>query len=163
MTAAADVRRARRGTAVVFAVHGAVTGSFAARVPWVASHVGVDVGHLGLALLMREIGALFAMPFSGRLAHRFTFRPLVAVTIAAWRAALVLPALPTSLALLCLALLVFGATAGIADMAMNAQGVLVEKELGRSVMSSFHGCWSACSSRSSRSCSPPSARVPRAC
>ncbi|HVW89436.1 MAG TPA: MFS transporter [Gaiellaceae bacterium] len=143
MTAAADVRRARRATAAVFAVHGAVTGSFAARVPWIASHVGVDVGHLGLALLMPGIGALFAMPFSGRLAHRFAFRPLVTVTIAAWCAALVLPALPTSLALLCVALLVFGATAGIADMAMNAQGVLVEKELGRSVMSSFHGCWSA--------------------
>jgi predicted MFS family arabinose efflux permease len=143
VTAAADVRRARRATAAVFAVHGAVTGSFAARVPWVASHVGVDVGHLGLALLMPGIGALVAMPFSGRLAHRFAFRPLVAVTIAAWCAALVLPALPTSLALLCLVLLVFGAAAGIADMAMNAQGVLVEKELGRSVMSSFHGCWSA--------------------
>jgi predicted MFS family arabinose efflux permease len=143
VTAAADVRRARRATAAVFAVHGAVTGSFAARVPWIASHVGVDVGHLGLALLMPGIGALFAMPFSGRLAHRFAFRPLVTVTIAAWCAALVLPALPTSLALLCVALLVFGATAGIADMAMNAQGVLVEKELGRSVMSSFHGCWSA--------------------
>jgi predicted MFS family arabinose efflux permease len=143
VTASADVRRARRATAVVFAVHGAVTGSFAARVPWVASHVGVDVGHLGLALLMPGIGALVAMPFSGRLAHRFAFRPLVAVAISAWCAALVLPALPTSLALLCAVLLVFGATAGIADMAMNAQGVLVEKELGRSVMSSFHGCWSA--------------------
>lgn len=86
---------------------------------------------------------MVAMPFSGRLAHRFAFRPLVAVTIAAWCASLVLPALPTSFALLCAVLLVFGAAAGIADMAMNAQGVLVEKEIGRSVMSSFHGFWSA--------------------
>lgn len=142
MTAAADVRRARRATAAVFAVHGTVTGSFAARVPWIASHVGVDVGHLGLALLMPGVGALVAMPFSGRLAHRFAFRPLVAVTIAAWCGALVLPALPTSLAALCAALLVCGAAAGIGDMAMNAEGVLVERELGTSVMSSFHGFWS---------------------
>jgi len=141
--AAGDLARARRATAAVFAVHGAVTGSFAARVPWIAAHVGVDVGHLGVALLMPGIGAMIAMPFSGRLAHRYAFRPLVAATIAALSATLVLPSLPTSLAVLCVVLLVLGAAAGIADMAMNAQGVLVEKEMGRSVMSSFHGFWSA--------------------
>jgi len=127
----------------VFAVHGAATGSFAARVPWIAAHVGVDVGHLGVALLMPGFGAMVAMPFSGRLAHRYALRPLVAATIPAWGTSLVLPSLPTSLALLCVALLVCGAAAGIADMAMNAHGVLVEKEMGRSVMSSFHGFWSA--------------------
>ena len=118
-----QLRNARRATAVVFAAHGCVTGSFAARVPWIAQHVGVDVGHLGLALLMPGIGAVVAMPFSGRLAHRFAFRPLVAATVPAWCAALVLPALPTSLALLCVVMLAFGATAGLADMAMNAEAV----------------------------------------
>jgi len=137
-----DVRRARHASAAVFAVHGSVTGSFAARVPWIASHVGVDVGHLGVALLMPGIGAMCAMPFSGRLAHRYAFRPLIAVTIAAWCASLVLPPLPTSLLVLCVVLLAFGAAAGLADMVMNAQGVLVEKAYGRSVMSSLHGFWS---------------------
>ena len=140
---ARDVVRARRSTAVVFAVHGCVTGSFAARVPWIAAHVRVDVGHLGVALLMPGIGAMVAMPFSGRLAHRYAFRTLVPVTITAWCASLVLPSLPTSLAVLCITLLVCGATAGVGDMAMNAHGVLVEEEIGRSVMSSFHGFWSA--------------------
>lgn len=138
-----ELSRARRATAAVFAVHGCVTGSFAARLPWIAAHVGVDVGHLGIALLMPGVGAMVAMPFCGRLAHRYAFRPLVAATIATWCATLVLPSLPTSLALLCVLLLVFGAAAGIADMAMNAHGVLVEKEIGRSVMSGLHGCWSA--------------------
>jgi MFS family permease len=140
---ASDVRRARWATAAVFAVHGSVTGSFAARVPWIAGHVGIDVGHLGVALLMPGIGAMIAMPFSGRLAHRYAFRPLVAVTIAALCGTLVLPALPTSLVALCGALLVCGAAAGLSDMAMNAQGVLVEERLGFSVMSGFHGFWSA--------------------
>ena len=91
---------------------------------------------------MPGLGALLAMPFSGRLAHRHAFRPLVTTTIVAFCGSLALIALPTSLALLCVALLVFGATAGLADMAMNTQGVLVEKVLGRSVMSSLHGFWS---------------------
>jgi MFS family permease len=137
-----DARRARRATAAVFAVHGCVTGSFAARVPWIAAHVGVDVGQLALALLMPGIGAMLAMPFSGRLAHRYAFRPLIAVTIAAWCVSLILPALPSSLVVLCVVLLAFGAAAGLADMAMNAQGVLVEKAYGRSIMSSLHGFWS---------------------
>jgi MFS family permease len=136
------VRNARRATAAVFAVHGCVTGSFAARIPWIAAHVGVGVGRLGLALFALAIGALLAMPFSGRLAHRYDLRPLVTVTIVAWSAGLVLPALPASFAALCLLLLAFGAAAGLADMAMNAEGVLVEKLFGRSVMSSFHGFWS---------------------
>ena len=119
-----------------------MTGSFAARIPWIASHVGVGLGGLAVALLMPGIGALLAMPFSGRLAHRYALRPLVTVTIVAWCGSLVLPALPTSLVLLCAVLLVFGAAAGLADMAMNAEGVLVEGAFGRSVMSSFHGFWS---------------------
>lgn len=139
---APDVRRARGATAVVFAVHGCVFGSFAARVPWLAAHVGANVGGLGVALLMPGIGALLAMPFSGRLAHHYAFRPLVTATIAAFCASLVVLAFPTSLALLSLALVVFGATAGLADMAMNAEGVIVEKAYGRSIMSSFHGFWS---------------------
>jgi MFS family permease len=91
---------------------------------------------------MPAIGALLAMPFSGRLAYRYALRPLVAVSIVAWSGALVLPALPTSLGLLCAVFLVCGAAAGIGDMAMNAEGVLVEKLYGRSVMSSLHGFWS---------------------
>jgi MFS family permease len=126
----------------VFAAHGCVVGSFAARVPWIASHVGVDVGQLGLALLMPGLGAMVAMPFSGRLAHRHSLRRFVAVTMVAFCASLVLPALPTTLPVLCLVLFVCGASAGLADMAMNAEGVLVEKALGRSVMSSLHGFWS---------------------
>jgi len=139
---APEVRQARRATAVVFAVHGSVTGSFAARIPWMASHAGLGVGRLALALLMPGLGAMVAMPFSGRLAHRYALRPLVTATIVVWSASLVLPALPTSFGLLCIALLVFGAAAGLADMAMNAEGVLVEAAFGRSVMSSFHGFWS---------------------
>ena len=73
---APDIRRARRGTSAVFAVHGCVTGSFAARIPWIASHVGVGVGHLGIALLMPGIGALLAMPFSGRLAPPLRAAPV---------------------------------------------------------------------------------------
>lgn len=137
-----ETRRARIATSVVFAVHGTVVGSFAARIPWIAGHVGLDVGKLGVALVMPGVGAMVAMPFSGRLAHRHGLRALVAVTIACYAFTLVLPALATSLALLCVALAVAGAGAGLADMAMNAEGSIVESRYGTSIMSSLHGFWS---------------------
>lgn len=136
------LRRARVATSAVFAAHGAVTGTFAARVPWIVDHVGVGPGGLGIALLMPGVGALVAMPLSGRLVHRFDLRSLVRVLMLCWVGALLLPALPASLWLLCLTLIVYGAAAGLADVAMNAHAVLVEERYGRSVMSSFHGWWS---------------------
>jgi MFS family permease len=145
MTFTGDVRslrRARVATSAIFAAHGAVTGTFAARVPWVADHVGVGAGGLGIALLMPGLGAMLAMPLSGRLVHRFDLRVLVRVLMLFWCSALVLPSLPGRLVLLCAALVVYGATAGLADVAMNAHAVLVEERYGRSVMSAFHGWWS---------------------
>jgi predicted MFS family arabinose efflux permease len=137
-----ELRAARVATSVIFAVHGAVTGTFAARLPWLADHVGVSAGGLGVALLMPGLGALAAMPLSGRLTHRYDLRSLTRVLILLWCAALILPALPTSLPVLCAALAVYGAVAGVADVAMNAQAVVIEQGYGRSVMSAFHGCWS---------------------
>ncbi len=145
MTTGTDVRAlrpARISTALFFVVHGGVTGTFGARLPWIADHVGVGVGGLGIALLMPGIGALVAMPLSARLTHRFDLRALARILILFWVAALILPSLPTSLPLLCLTLIVYGAAAGLADVAMNAEAVLVEERYGRSVMSSFHGWWS---------------------
>jgi predicted MFS family arabinose efflux permease len=119
-----------------------VTGSFAARIPWVASHVGVGVGGLAIALLMPGIGAMLAMPLSGRLVHRFDLRSLTRVLIVLWCAALLLPALPTSWVVLCGVLVFYGAAAGLSDVAMNAHAVVVEERYARSVMSGMHGWWS---------------------
>lgn len=137
------VRRARVAVAVVFAVHGAVTGSFATRIPWVQERLGLSSGQLGLALMMPAIGASLAMPLAGRIVYRYGARAAVRGLLALWCAALALPAAAPGLPWLCLALLVFGATAGMADVAMNAQGVEVEQRFGRSIMSGLHGMWSA--------------------
>ncbi|WP_200300551.1 MFS transporter [Streptomyces adelaidensis] len=137
-----EVRRARYAVAAVFAVHGAVTGSFATRVPWIQDHAGVSAGQLGLALAFPAIGASLAMPLAGRISHRFGARTALRGLISLWTIALILPALAPSLWTLCLALFVYGASAGMADVAMNALGVEIENRLGKSIMSGLHGMWS---------------------
>ncbi|WP_344394991.1 MFS transporter [Actinomadura alba] len=136
------VRRARIAVAVVFAVHGAVSGSFATRIPWIQDRLGMSEGALGLALLAPAVGSLVAMPMAGRLIHRFGGRSATRWLLAAWCAALALPALAPGLPLLWPTLAVFGAVAGMSDVAMNAQGVLIQRHLGRSIMSGLHGMWS---------------------
>lgn len=138
-----DVRRARYAVAAVFAAHGAVTGSFATRVPWIQDHAGVGAGQLGLALAFPALGASLAMSLAGRISHTFGARNALRGLIALWTLSLTLPSLAPNLATLCLALFVYGASAGMADVAMNALGVEVENRLGRSIMSGLHGMWSA--------------------
>ncbi|MFD3734360.1 MFS transporter [Streptomyces sp. NPDC058632] len=138
-----EVRRARYAVGAVFAVHGAVTGSFATRVPWIQDHAGVGAGQLGLALAFPALGASVAMPLAGRISHRFGARAALRGLIALWTLALVLPSVAPNLLTLCLALFVYGATAGMSDVAMNALGVEVENRLDRSIMSGLHGMWSA--------------------
>ncbi|MEV0640567.1 MFS transporter [Streptomyces sp. NPDC050619] len=138
-----EVRQARYAVAAVFAVHGAVTGSFATRVPWIQDHASVSAGQLGLALAFPALGASVAMPLAGRISHRFGARNALRGLIALWTLSLILPSLAPNLLTLCLALFVYGATAGMADVAMNALGVEIENRLGRSIMSGLHGMWSA--------------------
>jgi MFS family permease len=134
--------RARYCVSVIFAVHGAVTGSFATRIPWIADHLHTGVGGLGIALTAPAIGAVGAMPLAARLAHRYPSRTIVRVLLGLWCAALALPALAPNLPTLAVVLLFYGAAAGTADVAMNAQGVVVEERYGRSIMSGLHGMWS---------------------
>ncbi|WP_189306307.1 MFS transporter [Streptomyces cinerochromogenes] len=137
------VRRARYAVAAVFAVHGAVTGSFATRVPWIQDHASLGAGQLGFALAFTAFGASCAMPLAGRISHRFGSRTALRGLLALWTLSLVLPSVAPNLVTLCLAMFVYGASAGMADVAMNALGVEVERLLGKSIMSGLHGMWSA--------------------
>jgi MFS family permease len=137
------VRRARIAVSLVFAIHGAVTGTFAARVPWIAEHLHTNPGGLGLALLFVSIGSLTAMPFAGRLVHAVRARVALPALMVLGCLAVIPPAFAPNLASLCAALFVAGATAGASDVAMNAQGVAVEQARGKSIMSGLHGMWSA--------------------
>ncbi|MDA5280641.1 MFS transporter [Streptomyces sp. NPDC054904] len=138
----ARLRHARFAIAAVFCTHGAVTGSFATRIPWIQDHARLDSGTLGLALAFPALGAALAMPLAGRINHRFGARTALRGLLCLWTLSLILPALAPNLVALCAALFVYGATAGMSDVAMNALGVETENRIGRSIMSSLHGMWS---------------------
>ncbi|MGW1199844.1 MFS transporter [Streptomyces sp. NPDC002536] len=133
---------ARRALAAVFALHGALSGSLATRLPWIQEHLGLGPGRLGLALVFPALGAACAMPLAARVSHRFGSRAALRGLLVLLCAAFALPALSPGPAVLCAALAGYGAAAGMVDVVMNALGVEVEDRLGRSIMSGLHGMWS---------------------
>jgi hypothetical protein len=134
--------RERRSVAAVFATHGAASGTFASRLPWISDHLHLSAGKLGIALLMTSIGAITTMPFAGRAVARFGTGATAWALICAMLAVVVATSWMPNLIALAACTALSGAVAGTSDMAMNAQGILVEKRLGRSIMSGLHGSWS---------------------
>lgn len=133
---------ARLTVGLVFASNGAVFGSWTPRIPEVKAELGLSSGVLGLVLLAPGLASLLSMPLAGAAAGRFGSAP---VTRAAATVFLLLPALiglASSASTLAAALFVWGAAMGALDVAMNAQGVTVERYHGRSVLSGFHAMFS---------------------
>ncbi|TNM27454.1 MFS transporter [Streptomyces sedi] len=139
---ATRVRRARVAVGVVFLLHGAAAGGFVTRIPWLQDRLDLSTATLGLALAFPALGASVAMPLASRVIHRHGARAAVRGLLALWVLASMLPVMAPNLPALCALLFLFGATSGMADVAMNAQGVEVEERYGRSIMSGLHGLWS---------------------
>ena len=132
----------RLATFLVFAVNGAMIGTWVAHIPWLQDHLGISKATLGLCLLCMAAGAVVSMPLTGLILDRRPSASVVRWSALVFCLLLPLPLLATGPLILAPILFVFGASNGVMDVAMNAHGVAVQEDLGRPVMSSFHGGWS---------------------
>jgi MFS family permease len=126
----------------MFFISGAVQANWVVRIPAVQAKLQLSTGDLGIALLGMPVGLLLAMPLTTWASARFGTKAVTRASASCYCLLLALPALAPSLWLLLAALFLFGVAAGTLDVAMNAQGVVVEREYGKSVLSSFHGFFS---------------------
>jgi MFS family permease len=137
-----NVHAAWWGTVFVFLVHGLLVATWVSRIPAIKAALGLNDAELGLTLLSSAAGAVCAIPFAGRFVSRYGSRKVTAISSMALCFSLVLPGLAVNIFSLAAALFAFGATAAAMDVSMNAQGVEVEKRLGKPTMSRFHGMFS---------------------
>jgi len=137
-----QTRSRRIGVSLVFFANGAVFASWVPHIPGVAARLHLNEAALGLALLCLAAGAMTSLSAAGRLIGRFGSRTVTRAAGAVFCLALPLPVLAPSPLTLALALALFGMANGAMDVAMNDQAVLVEKEKGSPIMSSFHGLFS---------------------
>ena len=136
-----SIARARVSVSGAFFLNGAVFSSWYARLPAIQDRLDLSPGELGIALLGAPVGLLVAQPAIGALAARTGSR-LVVAAAPLYLGAVVLPALAVDTATLLLAVVVVGAANGVLDIAMNAQGLAVERASGRRLFSSLHAAFS---------------------
>jgi len=140
----AGLRAAVRGTYVAFIGSGFAFASWAARIPQVRDHLHLSPSELGLVLLSIAGGSVIALPLSGRIVHRFGASRTVAASALVLAVGLggaaggyLVGVVPVVIGLFLL-----GFANGAWDVAMNVHGALVERHLGRSIMSRFHAGYS---------------------
>ncbi|MFS8099467.1 MFS transporter [Lentzea alba] len=132
----------RLATFVVFLLNGAVFGTWAARVPALATQIGAEEGSLGLALLGASVGLAFTAPLAARICAVHGSRGvLIASSIIS---PLLLPvlALSQSPVQFGLTLIALGASVAAMDVSMNVAAVVVVRDLRRPLMPQFHAGFS---------------------
>ncbi|WP_407569162.1 MFS transporter [Deinococcus altitudinis] len=141
-----DVARAlltpRVATSVMFFVNGLAFATWVLHIPTVRDALSLSDAQVGTAILGIAVGSLFSMPLSGRWIVRFGSAAVTRLFALLFLLCLPLPFLAVNLSTLFLALAALGLTSGAMDVAMNAQGVAVERQLKRPVLSSFHAWFS---------------------
>ena len=132
----------RAAVSAAFLIHSTVSGTWAPRLPAIKESLGLSDGELGTALVGLAIGLVVGTRLAGAPVDRFGSRPVMRVGFPLLAATLLLPGLADSLVTLLLSLFVLGLASGALDVAMNAQGIEVERHLGRPILSGLHGLWS---------------------
>lgn len=132
----------RLAVKIIFFLNGFVHANYFSRLPRIQDQFGIDNGIVGLVLLSSSVGALLAMPFTGWLIIRNGSRR-IAIFSTFFYCSLI-PFVPLMPALWALIILFFllGVSSGMLDVAMNSQAVMVEKQLGKPIMTSFHALFS---------------------
>ena len=132
------LQSARFAVGTMFFVNGAVFSNWVTCIPEVQQKLGLSNSDLGIALLCASIGLFLITPIMGCLMARVGSRPITKIAALAFCLTLPLPALAPNFFMLEIVLVIFGAMNGAMSLAMNAQGLAVEKRYNRPLMSSFH-------------------------
>jgi predicted MFS family arabinose efflux permease len=138
------VRAATTATYVAFIGSGFAFASWAARIPQVRDQLGLDPAALGLVLLAIAAGSLLALPLSGPVVTRIGSSRTVMAMAVLLGVGLITAALGSLAGVVpvVIGLFLLGFANGAWDVGMNVQGTVVERRLGRSIMSRFHAGFS---------------------
>jgi MFS family permease len=137
------IRNSRFAVSMIFAINGALFGTWASRIPAISNIHDLSPASLGLLIFLAGLSAVVAFSIFGRAADHYgaafvtklassIFLPLTLIFIA----------YANSIWMLIAAIIFFGGIHGGIDVAMNAWAAEVERKNKRPLMSSFHAMWS---------------------
>ncbi len=135
-------RSPRAVITAVFLLQAFLFASWTAHIPHVKAQLHLSDALLGIALLGPPIGSITAMILSGYLLPRLGSRLMVRLCLLGYCLAGPLVGGAGTLVEIFLALCLWGAFQGALDVSMNTQAIVVERGVGRPIMSGLHGGWS---------------------
>lgn len=137
-----STRRLTIAVSALFFANGAVYGNWLPRLPEIKDRLDVSNSGLAVALLGGGIGGIVGSLAVGRVMSRLGSRRLVLSSLLLLPACMAMIAFVGEPWMLLVVLALIGVTDVLADVAMNAQGVIVQERLQRSIMNRLHGLWS---------------------
>jgi predicted MFS family arabinose efflux permease len=139
-----EVRAATRAVYAAFILMGFSGASWAARIPQVRDRLSLSPSQLGMVLLAIALGSIVSLVLAGQIVAHFGSRRTVTAMAALLGVALGGVAIGYGFGVvpLVIALFAFGFANGAWDVAMNVQGAIVERRLGRAIMPRFHAGFS---------------------
>lgn len=126
----------------VFLIIGVIEASWAPMVPYVKRAFTLNEAELGLLLLCTGFGSLLALPMAGLLCKRYGARIVTYVNAVLLAATLVFVAANINVWLTAAMLIIFGCCTVQIDVAANVNGVTLEENFHKNMMSGFHGGYS---------------------
>ncbi|WP_182899927.1 MFS transporter [Microbispora sp. H10830] len=135
-------RQARLATFAVFFVQGLTFATLLTQVAALQKKHGLSDGELTILLLVVPLIAGAGSALAGAAASRWGSRLILRLVQPLACAAVVLAGLAPNVPMLVAANVLFGLGLGGVDAGMNMQGVAVEREYGRAVLTGFHALWS---------------------
>ncbi len=142
MESKAGFFRSRLAVLTAFFVNGAIVAAWSSRIPAVQARLGLSDAALGLVLLGLPVGLLTALVLVSRWIAKYGSHKVVLAMALLSIITLPLLAISPSPLVLFIELFFFGGGLSAMDVSMNEQAVLVERQAGKPIMSSFHAGYS---------------------
>ena len=134
------------GVFITFALNGVAVATWISRLPAVALILDLGPAQIGILIFGMSAGAILGLLAAAAIVHKFGARGTIIIMFVVGGIGVCLLAVATSIvpvfALAIAAMAIFGVAWSICDVAMNVEGTVVEREMGRTLMPWFHASWS---------------------
>lgn len=135
-------RVARIAVSNFFFISGLCFATWAARIPDIQHHLGLNQAELGTVLFASPVGSMVCLPLAGVMVTRLGSRMSLLIGSIIYTSILCLIGSVDHVWELAALLFLFGMAGNIMNISVNTQAVGVEALYQRSIMASFHGLWS---------------------
>ena len=136
----------RNALFVIFGLCGLSMASWASRIPAVKQALQVSTSSMGILIFGIAAGSIVGLLASSHVIARIGARRTIAVVLTVGAIGFAVAgfggSIGPSYAVVMIGLIVFGSMFSICDVAMNLQGAVNERVLGRSIMPVFHAFFS---------------------